>query len=86
MATGIAPQLFRNRQTRQYWVAPCGRWHSPACGRMLARCWQAVLQWATERGEPPQYLLTLTLRNLHDLSLTPTMTIQVTPTARALPR
>ncbi len=63
MAACIAPQLFRNRQTRQYWAGPCGRWHCPACGQMLARRWRAILQWATDHGQPPQYLLTLTVRN-----------------------
>lgn len=59
----VAPQLFRNRQTRQYLLAPCERWSCPACGRMLAARWRAILQWVTDHGQAPQYLVTLTLRN-----------------------
>lgn len=62
MATCQAPQLFRNRETRQYRIAGCGSWRCPACGRRLASQWRAVLQWATEHGCEPQYLITLTVR------------------------
>lgn len=60
----VAPQLFRNRETRQYLLAPCERWRCPACGRLLAARWRTILQWVTDSGQAPQYLVTLTLRNV----------------------
>lgn len=84
----VAPQLFRNRQTRQYLLAPCGRWSCPACGRMLAARWRAILQWVTDRGQPPQYLLTLTLRNVLPLwrEAPPVLQAQQKEAATALTR
>lgn len=64
MAACTAPRLFRHRQTHQYWIAACTRWACAGCFKKVAYQWRRILRWATQHGPAPQYLITLTLRDV----------------------
>lgn len=57
-----SPLLFRHKETRECRVAPYRRWNCPFCKCLLTAHWRSVLNWVTQAGQPPQYLITLTLR------------------------
>lgn len=56
------PRLFRHRTTSELWIAGCMRWRCQGCIRKVARRWRAILNWAGRHGSPPEYFLTLTIR------------------------